>query len=33
MTESKILKSIGMIKTPYLTIEDCPNNVQADGPE
>lgn len=26
------LKFIGHIKTPYETIEDCPNNVDLDGP-
>lgn len=27
-----ILKSIGYINTPYKTIEDCPRNVDFDGP-
>ena len=26
------LKSIGHINTPYQSIEDCPNNVDIDGP-
>jgi tRNA-Thr(GGU) m(6)t(6)A37 methyltransferase TsaA len=26
------LNSIGHIKTPYLTIEECPNNIDPDGP-
>ncbi|GAA6163660.1 tRNA (N6-threonylcarbamoyladenosine(37)-N6)-methyltransferase TrmO [Pelagimonas sp. KU-00592-HH] len=27
------LTFIGEIRTPYVRLEDCPNNVQADGPE
>ncbi len=26
------LKFIGHIRTPYRTIEDCPNNIQSGGP-
>ena len=26
------LKFIGHIQTPYLTIEECPNNIDPDGP-
>lgn len=27
------LTFIGHIKTPYETLEDCPNNIRPDGPE
>lgn len=27
------LNPIGCIKTPYERLEDCPNNVEAEGPE
>lgn len=26
------LKPIGRIKTPYQTVEECPNNIQRNGP-
>jgi len=26
------LKFIGAIKTPYTTVEECPRNIQSDGP-
>lgn len=26
------LKFIGSIKTPYAAVEECPNNIKADGP-
>ena len=32
VTMNAELKSIGSIKTPYTSIEECPNNIQADGP-